>query len=177
MVDTDIEQALKQDNNIKHLHAILHEFSNVMMIVSHTGEVRTARARPMAIARLDEDCTLYFLTSEDTVKVEAITKDSEGMCTGQSKTQHVGLVGQFDVVNNRALINELWSTGAAVWFPRGKEDPAIRVVVFRPRTAEFWDMAGAKGVSALFDMAKSLLTNTSPKANHDSHATVQVSKH
>lgn len=171
---TDTEQRSNDDKR-EQLFSLLRDLSSVMMISSATGQITAARARPMSIARVDPDGTLYFLTSVDTSKVDEVQSEEVGMCTGQSKTQYVSLVGRFQVVRDRALVEELWSKMADAWFPQGKDDPRVRVLIFRPSAAELWDMSGAKGVGYLIDVAKAILGGAPPKENRDVHATVDVS--
>lgn len=168
-------QHRSNDEKREQLFALLDDLSSVMMISSATGQITAARARPMSIARVDRDATLYFLTSVDTSKVDEVQSEEVGMCTGQSKTQYVSLMGRFQVVRDRALVEELWSKMADAWFPEGKDDPRVRVLIFRPSAAELWDMSGSKGVGYLIDVAKAILQGTPPKENRDIHATVDVS--
>ncbi len=168
-------QHRSNDEKREQLFALLDDLSSVVMISSATGQITAARARPMSIARVDRDATLYFLTSVDTSKVDEVQSEEVGMCTGQSKTQYVSLMGRFQVVRDRALVEELWSKMADAWFPEGKDDPRVRVLIFRPSAAELWDMSGSKGVGYLIDVAKAILQGTPPKENRDIHATVDVS--
>ncbi len=162
------------DDKREQLFSLLKDLSSVMMISSATGQITAARARPMSIARVEEDGTLYFLTSVETSKVDEVQSEEVGMCTGQSKTQYVSLVGRFQVVRDRALVEQLWSKMADAWFSEGKDDPKVRVLIFRPSAAELWDMSGAKGVGYLIDVAKAILGGTPPKGSPDVHATVDV---
>ncbi len=153
---------------------MLEDMGSVMMTTSPNGTLDQSRTRPMSVAKRDEDGTLYFLTSADTSQVKDARQDELGVCTGQSKTQYVALCGSFKVEHNRALIEELWSKWADAYFPAGKEDPNIRAMTFRPKTAELWDMSGPKGIAYLIDVAKALLTKYPPKGTSEQHAKFNI---
>ena len=146
-----------------HLYEILSNLKNVMMISSASGTLEGAHGRPMNIAQADTDGTLYFLTSEDSVLVSEVKRGDVGICTGQTKTQYVSIEGRFEVRHDPATVAMVWSLAAETWFPKGKSDPKIRVVVFRPSSADIWDMSGTRGLSFLLDVAKSWMTGHAPE--------------
>src|SRR5258707_437688 len=49
----------------------------------------------------------------------------------------------FFVTDTRAgKAEELWSTEAQAWWPRGPRDPSVRVLRVIPEQAEYWDTRG-----------------------------------
>lgn len=172
----DPQRTRAPEDKFEQLIEVLDDMPTVMVVASPNATLAAARARPMSVAKRGDDGTLYFLTSATTSLVQELRKDDLGMCTGQNKTQYVSLAGIFNVVEDRALIEELWSAMAEAWFPKGKQDPDIRVIVFRPTTAELWDMSGKKGIGYFIDVAKAWLTKEPPKGDADVHTRVAVTE-
>lgn len=163
-----------QDEKLKQLVTMLEGMSSLMMTTSPTGTLSQATARPMSVAKVGADCTVYFLTSAETTQIADLEEEQFGMCTGQTTTQHLSLLGTFNVTRDRARIDELWSKMAEAWFPKGPSDPRIRVIEFHPSTAEFWDMSGAKGISYFIDVAKSWITKEPPPASPETHTKIDL---
>lgn len=65
---------------------------------------------------------------------------------------------------------------AEAYFPKGKSDPDIRVIVFRPKSAELWDLSGAKAIAYLIDVAQSWVTKEPPKGSADLHTKIDIAR-
>lgn len=155
------------------IHAALEDFSSVMM-VTMGGE--GVRVRPMAVAELADDCTLTFLTSVDTAKVREAEREPKGCVVAQSTAVFLALQGTYEVIEDRARVDSLWSPADKIYFPAGKDDPNIRVMTFRPKDAEIWDVSGARGLTYLFEAAKALITGTRPDHERDQHDVVKLAQ-
>lgn len=160
----------------EHVHELLADFSTVMLVTSEgTGASMKLRARPMNVASLGEDSTLTFMTGLDTAKVDEARGGSVAHVVAQGSTIFVSLSGRAEVVRDRDRIEAAWKPADKVYFPKGKEDPNICLIVFHPEEAELWDVSGAKGLKFLFDAAKSLLTGEAPrKSADDTHDVVDL---
>jgi general stress protein 26 len=53
------------------------------------------------------------------------------------------VVGTADMIKDPKKAEELWSLEAQVWWPKGPQDPNVRVLRVVPRTAEYWDTRGS----------------------------------
>lgn len=158
--------------NAFHLYEVLGSVKIVMMVCSPSGRLEGAQARPMTIARVDTDGTLFFLAADDSAAVKAIRHGDVGLCTGQSKTQFVSVEGRFEVLDDPGTIDTLWSKGSEVWFPKGKSDPRIRAIVFRPSAAEIWDLSGTRGLSFMLDVAKAWMMGQEPPHHREVHSRI-----
>jgi general stress protein 26 len=146
----------------EHVREILGDFSTVMLITSEgSGRAVRLRARPMNVAALADDCTLTFLTSTETAKVDE-AQGSPVHVVAQGRTVFLSLSGKAEVVRDRDRIDAAWRPTDQVYFPKGKDDPSICLILFHPDEAELWDVSGAKGLRFLFDAAKSLLKGEKP---------------
>jgi general stress protein 26 len=142
------------------LHDMLSEFPVVLVgTFEERGELPSLRARPMSVARLDDDCTLYFVSPIETEKVEEAEASGIPHAFGQSKTQFFSLRGTIEVSQDRALLAELWSKVNDVWLD-GPDDPRAGVLILHPEEAELWDVSGTKGLKFIFDAARALATGT-----------------
>jgi general stress protein 26 len=144
------------------VHDLLASFSTVMLVTSEGGGVGV-HARPMAVAKLDDDCTLTFLTSVESAKVHEARKDPLGHVVAQSRAVFLSVRGALEVVHDRGRIHDAWSPANKVYFPKGKDDPDLCMVVMHPEEAEIWDVSGARGIGYLFETARALLSGKRPR--------------
>ena len=159
-----------------HLHALLEEFPTVLLgTFEECGERPVLRARPMAVARLGDDCTLYFVTQVDTGKVLEAQTTGYGHAFGQSKQRFFSLRGTLELTQNRALLEGLWTKLDEVWLA-GPDDPRAAVLILRPEEAELWDLSGSKGLRFVFDAARALAFGTTAPAGEqrEQHEHVRI---
>jgi general stress protein 26 len=160
----------------RHLHALLAEFPTLLLgTFEQRGERPSLRARPMSVARLDNDCTLYFVTEVETDKVHEAAASGIGQAFGQSKTRFFSLRGTIDLTQDRKLLAELWSKVSDVWLD-GPDDPRAAVLILRPEEAELWDLSGSKGLKFVFEAARALASGTPPPRTREreQHEKVRV---
>ncbi|MDO9016455.1 MAG: pyridoxamine 5'-phosphate oxidase family protein [Deltaproteobacteria bacterium] len=138
------------------------------MLVTSEGGGAGVHARPMAVAKLDDDCTLTFLTSVESAKVHEAKKDPLGHVVAQGRTVFLSVRGTLEVVHDRGRIHDAWSPANKIYFPKGKDDPEICLLVMHPDEAEIWDASGARGIGYLFEAARALLSGKRPR--HDAVA-------
>lgn len=144
----------------KHLRKIIESFDTAMLVTrAPDGGLRS---RPLAIADRKEDGELYFATAIDSGKVQEIEADPRVNVAMQGSSRYVSITGQVRVERDRARINQLWSEAWRVWFPGGKDDPALCLLHVEPEEAEYWDNSGTRGLRFLFDAARALLHRTTP---------------
>lgn len=131
-------------------------------------------ARPMSVARVDPDGTMYMSTRIESEKVQEIDDDPRANVTYQGKTTYVSLGGTVRVSQDRALIEALWQADWDVWYPKGKHDPSIAILVFQPDEGDYWDQAGEKGLSFLFRAIKAKLTGKTMESKPGDSEHVQL---
>jgi general stress protein 26 len=157
----------------EHLFQMLDDFE-VAMIVTH-GIDGTMIARPMAIARIDRDGAMYFTTPVDSTKVDEILADPHVTVVVQGKNRFAAVRGVAHVSLDRALIDALWRDAWKVWYPEGKADPQISILVVEPTHGEYWDAAGATGLSFAFEAARAYLAGRMPRGREE-HAEVDLTR-
>ncbi|MBL8953642.1 MAG: pyridoxamine 5'-phosphate oxidase family protein [Myxococcaceae bacterium] len=151
----------------EHVHDVLEDFETLMVgTYEKVGDVPRLRARPMRVAKLDDDNTLYFVTSIDTSKVDEALVPGRGTVVGQRRNRYLSALGRYEVLKDTAMLKDLWNPAFNVWFD-GPEDPTCVLMVFHPEEVELWDSKGLKGVKYIFDAAKALITGAEPPRDDD----------
>ena len=156
---------LSESEKRERLRELMSEFS-VAMLTTHSGG-QEMRARPLAIADRHDDGELYFSTAVESPKVGEIQANPHVNVTMQDGRRFVSITGTARIVDDRALVDKLWSESWKVWFPKGKEDPSLRIVIVDPLEAAYWDAAGVQGLKYVFQMAKAYLSGTRPTSDED----------
>ncbi len=156
----------------EHVLAVMKEFDTAMLL-TRTPE-GNLRARPMAVADVRDDGRVYISTAIDSPKVHEIEADPDVAITMQGKTRFLSLSGRARVVQDRALIDSLWKEAWKVWFPGGKDDPALCLLEVDPVEAEYWDNAGTKGLKYLFEAARAYVKGEKPATTSDQNAKVRL---
>lgn len=126
---------------------------SVCMVTTHVGG--RMRSRPMhAIPDRDENA-VYFITDVRGAKDDEIAAAPD-VCLSFADigdNTYLSVTGTAATVRDPAKAEELWSTEAQAWWPRGPRDPAVRVLHVVPEQAEYWDTRGNSVTVALKLMA------------------------
>ena len=159
-------------NTRENLHEILDNFDTAMMIVNG-GDGHT-HGRPMAIALLQDDADIYFFTRFDSPKISEIQANSNMTLTFQGSSQFASLSGRATVERDKGMIDDLWTESLKLWFPKGKDDPAICLIHFSPEDGAYWDNAGAQGLKYAFEAVKAYVKGETAKTDKVQHAKVDL---
>jgi general stress protein 26 len=155
----------------EHLYDLVKDIKTAMLITRAGGKLH---ARPMSVADLRPDADAYFATSLDSPKVAEIEADPYVMITLQSSSQYAAITGNARIVRDRALIEKLWSEAWRVWFPGGKDDPALCLIKLDAQEGEYWDNSGMRGFKYLFEGVKAVLQGERPATDETQHAKVPL---
>ena len=162
--------ATAPENKLKEL---LEEFG-VGMLVTRTRQGQL-RSRPMHVAELDADGSVWLISDRHAAKVAEVEGDVQVNFTMQSKTMFVSLSGTASPVEDRAKVAKLWKEPWKVWFPGGKEDPNLLLLRIKGEIGEYWDNSGLRGIKYLFEAGKAYLTGSRPDVADDSKIHGKVS--
>lgn len=120
-------------------------------------------ARPMSAIIRAEDGLIWFMSDEESGKLDEIRADPRAsVVLSDAKSTHVVFAGKASVSSERALIEALWSPAAEAFYPAAPMDPEIRLIRFRPDTGELWESPGR--VVSLFRMVAAVATGTSARS-------------
>ena len=147
------------------LHELLKEFG-VGMLVTRTPDGQL-RGRPMAVAEVEADGSVWFATDRHSGKVDELAADGHAAVTLQSGSKFVSLSGTAAPVDDRERVRRLWKAEWKVWFPGGADDPNLLLLKVDARAGEYWDNSGVAGIKYLIEAGKAFLSGTRPKVEGD----------
>ena len=140
---------------------LLREFDTAVL-VTHGTETHY-HVRPMALACVEDNGNLWFITREDSAKVREIEQDSRAQVICQKGwTSCVSVAGHANLVRDPEKIRELWKASYKVWFPRGADDPNIVLIHFIGEQGEYWDNTGLNRLRYVFEAFKAVTRGTTP---------------
>jgi general stress protein 26 len=145
------------------------------MFVTHGGETGL-HARPMAVAKMEENGSLWFVTGRDTPKIDELTAHPDALVCLQKDNQFVTVAGHVEVVQDRGKVEELWSESFRVWFD-GKDDPNLVLLRLVASAGEYWDQSGTHGLKYAFRAAKAYANKerVDPRADEpETHGAVKL---
>ena len=125
----------------------------VCMVTTHAGN--QMRSRPMHAFPERDEGAIYFVTDTRGAKDDEIAAAPD-VCLSFADigdNTFLSITGRAEMVRDPAKAEELWSSEAQAWWPRGPQDPAVRVLRVAPEQAEYWDTRGNSIVVALKVMA------------------------
>lgn len=141
---------------------LLRSFDTAVLITHGPG--RELCSRPMLIARVDDNCGLWFLTDRDSAKVHEILVDTHvHVICQKGRTSCVAISGRASLVHDSEKVRELWQPENRVWFPAGEGDPNIVLIHVLAEHGEYWDQSGVQGLITVYQEIKALVTGTAPE--------------
>lgn len=146
-----------------HLHELLERHSIAMLVTQDASGA--LRARPMAIARVEESGRLWFLSADDTAKVQEIASQGRALVVCQDRHSQVVVEGPSEIRRDPAKARELWRESFKVWFPEGAEDPSLVLISVDPESGEYWDERGGQGLRYLAKAAVAYIRGERPEVD------------
>jgi len=161
----------QKEEKLQHL---LQDFG-IAMLATRTvqGELRS---RPMVVAEVQSDGTLWLLTDRHSGKMGEIAHDKHVNVTMQSAMKFVSFSGTATAIYDREKIDALWKETWKVWFPEGKGDPNLILIRVVGEAGEYWDNSGTNAVRYLIEAGKAYLGGTRPQVKEPQiHGKVDLS--
>ena len=127
-------------------------------------------SQPMTNQEMDADGNLWFYTSTDTGLWKNIAARPQVNVSFAEPNDHlyVSVSGTAEREVDRATIKKMWNPMVQAWFPNGPDDPHVVLVRVVSHTAEYWDSSAGRVVQ-LFQMAKAVLTGSTPDVGTHGH--------
>ena len=156
------------------LMEILKSFDTCMLV--SRGAEGEMSARPMAIARIDPDLKVWFITSISSDQVGDVLNDSHMTITAQREhSAYISLSGSGHALQNSEMCRELWGPAFDVWFPKGPNDADLALIEFEPQRGEYWDSRGIRKVTFAMEMVKAYVSGKTPDTSGaDYHGRVNL---
>ncbi len=127
------------------------------MLLSY-GADHAIDGRPMSVVKQDDDGTIYLVTSVDSKKVDELSKQARGSLSIANRDAFALITVDVRVSQDRSLIDELWQDSWKIWFPDGKSDTTIALLIAQPIEATFWERDFGKGLSYLYRAVRARVT-------------------
>jgi general stress protein 26 len=131
---------MARDTDLERIWDLVDRIGFCMLATTDGADIRS---RPMAAYADPSENAIYFLTDAESHKDEEI-EANPNVCLAfadASDQKYVSICGRAEVSNDRAKIQELWSTPAKAWWD-SPDDPSIRVLKVTPKDAQYWDSPG-----------------------------------
>lgn len=144
--------------------------SDMTMMLGLVG-VEESHTRPMTAQLRGNAGPIWFFTSRDNTLVQNLRKDSRAIATFTSKDHEIfaSVHGRLMLDNDPEVIDELWNSFIAAWYPGGKDDPDLALIRFDAERAEIW-----QNESGLFAGLKTLFGHDPKKDYKDNVAEVRL---
>lgn len=157
------------------LHDIVESSRNVLLLTH--GEGHKIVGRPMSLVRIDDDETIYLVATIESKKVSEILRDARVTIAVQNREGVAMIDGEASVAGDQMLIDELWTDSWKAWFPRGKTDPDIAIIVVRPLEGTYWDKDLGAGLSYAYRYLKARVTGSEIDIKNGDHTKVDLRHH
>lgn len=102
---------------------------------------RSMATRPMATLDVGDDGTLWFFSGRTSKKNEAIATNPQVQLiySVPGKSEYMMLNGIATISRDRQKIDQYWNVWAKNWFPEGKDDPELTVIMVTAFAGHYWD--------------------------------------
>jgi len=129
------------------------------------------RPVPMAPKTDADEGAIWFITAAGSAADRASKSGGEASFHVADPKAKIfaNVFGKVDEQTNEAKLDELWDKMAAAWFPKGRQDQAVRLVKFTPHDAEVWASDGT--ATYLYEVAKANITDTIPDVGEHGRVT------
>lgn len=135
------------------------------MLITQEEDNNSMCARPMSIIQDAYDGTLYFFISKDAARIYEAENEKKEVCITFSNPKeqvYVSLSGKAEVSQDKELIDRYWSKGVSAWFPKGRQDEDVAMLVINVYKGEHWNVK-ENGLVQLFEMVKASVLQETPE--------------
>ncbi|QDV22703.1 pyridoxamine 5'-phosphate oxidase family protein [Aureliella helgolandensis] len=143
------------------------------MLVTHAPESNLI-ARPMFVAGVEDDGDIWFATDSDTQKVDEIANHPEVCVTMSGGGTYLSISGTAEVVEDRTMVEAMWSEPWRVWFPQGPQSTRIALIRVNARFGELWSNSGVNRLKYVFKAVQAYAKGTRPDLDESQHSKVKL---
>lgn len=139
----------------------LIEKARVGMLTTEDGG--DLRARPMTVVQKGYEGTLWFLTLRSSEKVFETLREQRVCVTfaHPDDRSFVSLSGIATLSSDQKRIDELWSKGVDLWFPKDRDNDQVVLLKIDVYKGESWTVKEG-GIKKMFEVAKAAITGSTP---------------
>jgi general stress protein 26 len=120
---------------------------DVCMFTTMAGDGKLL-SRPMAALEICSQGHFWFLTRESSAKTDQLEAVNLSF-TDEANSIYVSVTGHGEVACDPRRLDELWTPQAKTWFPLGRDDPELTVLMVTMEMAEYWDAHSKRAIRTL----------------------------
>ena len=151
-----------RENDLEKLRELVKDIDFCMLTtVDEGGDLHS---RPMSSnGDIDQDGDIWFFTNASSHKVSEIAKLPKVNVSfaDPDNQRYVSVSGTAQLVRDRAKIDELWRPEFKMWFPEGKDDPEVALLLVNLEKAEYWDSPSST-IGYALSFVSSIVTGKEP---------------
>lgn len=123
-------------------------------------------SRPMALLQFCIDGNFWFFTPESSTKAHQLESVNLSF-TDEYNSVYLSVSGYGDIVTDRRTIDTLWTPSIAPWFPQGKTDPDLALLMVTMEMAEYWEAHTSKMIRPLALLTSAMTGKPLAAGEHD----------
>lgn len=123
-------------------------------------------AHPLTVQETESDGDLWFIVGTHASAVEHVRRDPKVGLSFSSDGLWLSLAGDAEVVEDRAKLEDLWSTSVEAWFPDGPASPEVTLLKVSALSGEYWGSAGGRIATAVA-LVTSKVTGERPRGENE----------
>lgn len=142
------------------LNAMIDSIEIAML--TSVGDDGTLHSRPMMVLDVQEDGTVWFFASRTSCSTYESKEESPVNVSyvDAERSIFISISGTADVSDDREKMSQLWDPQLSAWFPKGLDDPDLRLVCVQIDRAEYWDVT-QNALALLAGFARKAITGKS----------------
>jgi len=140
--------AVNPQAEFEHRDRIWDAIDSIGTAMLVTRDSTDLRCRPMATLPRRSSGVIWMIANRNDHKDDEIRKMPD-VCLAFSKpgsNTYCSVSGKAEIVDDRSILEALWTSAADAWFD-GPQDPDAILIRVEPTQAELWDMVGGDVVS------------------------------
>jgi general stress protein 26 len=129
------------NDHVDRLNTMIDSIEIAML--TSVGADDTLHSRPMMVQSVQDDGTICFFTN----KAASAAYESEEDCrvnvsyVDAKRSIFISVSGSASLNEDREKMAQLWDPRLSAWFPKGLDDPDLRLLSIEIDRAEYWDVA------------------------------------
>lgn len=123
----------------KKLKEVIEDIKTCMFTT--TDEDCNVFSRPMFTVKIDNECCLWYFTSEFSEKMKDIQHDKQVtlVFSHPGKNSYMNIYGSCELLHDKNKMKELWQPALKSFFPQGIDDPDVCLLKVKIDEASYWD--------------------------------------
>ena len=103
----------------------------------------------MTPQQVTDDLESWFFISRSSEQAADLGARPDVNLSFDGSSDWLSVAGRATLVDDRALVKEMWNPVVEAWFPDGAEDPDVLLLRVDAESAEYWKAPGGRAASLL----------------------------